>query len=332
MYSKSFSSSALFLVATLLLFGCVSEVQQPANATALTNQQENATVLFNIGQVVNAKNYSFVASAWGFAPEWCEKQPQSGAKFLWVYANATNTGGVPITVEDTPNEIRLIYRGIEESEQSRLANCEPYHLPLGSPVLSVSPMQFFPGTSNQGYLLFEVPESLGSGEASISIEIDGDQYELLLNEPTQYSGMHLFIKNTSFVSCRMTSTYPNHEYTCYLHISAINDVYVPNPISLMLSGGVPIKPTVDNTPLRSFSSLPTAIDGLNYMESKEVATQYGILASEVHYNNQGAYFWSRNSSVPIGMPGEVIAIHICDSCSPETVDVELPSLPSEFYD
>lgn len=112
-----------------------------------------------------------------------------GAKILWVYVEAQNVGLVPTNL---PRTASLTYRGIRADAVSGLdqESSDIYH---GGYV--------YPGIGEEGHLLYSIPLGLGEGEAIFSIEVDGKQYELILERPAFAEEKHIDVLGVS-LDCR----------------------------------------------------------------------------------------------------------------------------------
>ncbi|HJH25646.1 MAG TPA: hypothetical protein C5S37_02485 [Methanophagales archaeon] len=95
--------------------------------------------------------------------------PPEGAKFLWVYVIAKNVGEVAREVPDSLYDIKMLYKGEEISTQYLVGS----EFTRKREIYDSSGMfsdPLYPGVTDEGWILFEVPEGIDLSQAKIHVE------------------------------------------------------------------------------------------------------------------------------------------------------------------
>jgi len=338
-----------------LSFGCVSETE--TGGTTIQTPSDGVTDLLSgsnqieIGETATSGSLSFIVDAWGFAPIWGDSEPPEGAKFIWMYINVTNVGDVPI--EHLPHEFKVEYRGTSASP--REARKDAYDLPSKTAYgMMWSKKDYYPGTSNAGYILFEVPQNLESGEATLIAPIDGTDFSVKLESPVSYEGIHIVIKNARF-ECSEVGSVMQPVYCCRLVIDILNDKYVPvgssrlgsirnaYPLEVYVNG---IKPEQSTCGVMHGSSTDFWVENLGPFE--ETTMELPVTIYCWRYPSGEGHTYSINKlieeeqdgvvhvsvgSMVLGEPGAKVSVTFCnESCTPDSMELTLPPLPEDYME
>lgn len=299
------------LVVGILILGCTSS-SRPEGQGAGGTQNPMPNILqpsgpeeISIGQKITSGDLSYVVTAWGLTPAWGDVNPSEGAQFAWVLVNVTNAGEVPVRY--MPDKFAILYR--DYYAQPKETRYGGYNLPSDTVYGVLREEDYFPGASEGGYILFEVPEGMGDGEASLIAEIGGKNFSTRLSDPIIYEGQNLVITNYS-LSCGYMA--------CHLSFDAANANHVPAFFYARAS----LKPSLSGAAL-AYASVTDYKVVLAHMEEKQFNDwEFYFNRIEEFYQNDS----SRNG-IEIGGPGETAALSFCDFCSPESVEVQLPPAP-----
>ena len=95
--------------------------------------------------------------------------PAEGAKFLWVYVIAKNVGEVAREVPDRSDGIEMLYKGEKIFTHNMGGSASSLKRKIyDSP--GIFSDQIFPGVTEEGWILFEVPEGIALSQAKIRVE------------------------------------------------------------------------------------------------------------------------------------------------------------------
>lgn len=231
----------------VLFAGCVSE-RTPGFESSV-EEEDLRPVSFSLNEKVVSDNIAFRVKAWGFYNRWKDFYPADGAKFVWIDFESENVGDVPAKL---PKDFHLEYRGINTTAIYKYESmC--YHL-RGTEAEE----DYFPGDGREGFILFEVSEDLGEGEAEFYVEYSGKSYVLDLEGQTAITGPKLTISDEGIV-CSRPNPALSRDGLCRISFSLTNNMPIP-----FMSKGI----TVQKYPARNSIDVDYSIDNKFSNEEK----------------------------------------------------------------
>ncbi len=181
---------------------------------------------YSINETINTGDTSIRVAEWGFASEWGSEEPTEGAKFIWINFTTTNIRDVPLKSSlggGFDYDFSLHYRGTQADRRYGEYDEDHFYSPG---------YDAYPGITQEGYLLFMVPDSLEDGEADLHIGIDEKLYKFKLVNATPTGD-----KQISISLQNMTCNYQTHTYeeeSGYTKKEVERTEYTCNKIHLVL--------------------------------------------------------------------------------------------------
>jgi len=160
------------IVAAVIFAGCVEESPStPTVAPTLTPPTE-----LSLGDSVIINNISFAVVEYEFADSFIDdsnrtQSSKEGAKFLLLYVKATNIGDVAQYIPEN-HDVSILYKGTEITHykvywyyylKSEKRELYAYTLIGGFE-------KIYPDVTEEGWILFEVPEGINLSQAKIRVD------------------------------------------------------------------------------------------------------------------------------------------------------------------
>ncbi|MFH1683064.1 MAG: hypothetical protein ABIA37_04670, partial [Candidatus Woesearchaeota archaeon] len=164
--------TVLILFGLISIWGCASENATGEAVKEVPKLLPKGMTEISLNEEVVNDNISLEVLSWGFTPKCGYKNPQEGAKFLWIYVTSKNVGDIPLPLT---TKFMIQYRGV---------NVTPvYSGTWNFYNFKKTTYKYFPETGQEGLLLFEVPNGLGDNDAEFIADMNGKKLILKLDNP-----------------------------------------------------------------------------------------------------------------------------------------------------
>jgi hypothetical protein len=170
--------------------------------------------------------------------------------------------------------------------------------------------EYYPGTYNAGYLLFEVPENLKDSEATFYGTIGSKNISIALDNPIRHKGDRLIIKNVNWDNC---THYVAGNYRCPILIQYKNDAHVPTKNRLT--------PSVNDHKLNSAWGYTGWLSPLEEVTEEWIMISYNKTIGIPH---PGKQVFHGKDGVIFGEAGDKINLSLCSHCIPSSIELTLP--------